>query len=167
MERVVEAGLANRARMSDSRAMRRPSPALIVGMVALFFALGGAGFAAALTLSPVQAVKPTVYFSGRSTGAGPNGQGLKVSNPSTGNYTLTITGQPFKRASAPANMTVTPFAALSKGEIPPPTVCDLTSSQIQANGSVIAGVVCQAYDAGGWKPVNTAFNIAVSGPKGP
>ena len=134
-------------------------------MLALFLALGGAGFAASMAVFPVQAVKPTVYFAGRVTGAGVNGQGLKVSHPSTGSYTLTITGEPFKRASAPANMTVSPFAVLGKAQIPPPTVCDLTSSQIQTNGSVIAAVVCQAYGSGGWKPADTEFNFALSGPK--
>jgi hypothetical protein len=134
-------------------------------MVALFAALGGAGFAAALSVFPVQAVKPTVYFAGRNTGAGPNGQGLRVTHVSAGVYTLTISGEPFKRALAPANMTLTPIVAQGKVQVPAPTVCDLTSSQIQANGSVTAGVVCQAFGATGWQPTDTAFNIAVSGPK--
>ena len=151
--------------MSDSPAMRRPSPALVVAMVALFVALGGAGFAAAMAVFPVQAVKPTVYFAGRVTGPGVNGQGLKVTHVNTGSYTLTITGEPFKRASAPANMTVSPFVAPGKAEIPPPTVCNLTSSQIQTNGSVIAGVLCQSYSSTGWKPSDTEFNFALSGPK--
>jgi hypothetical protein len=137
-------------------------------MVALFAALGGVGFAAAMTVFPVQAVKPTVYYSGRvlpATGAGPNGQGLKVTHVETGVYTLTISGEPFKRALAPANMTLSPIVVQGKAQAPPPTVCNLTSSQIQANGSVTAGVVCQAYGPTGWKPTDTAFNFAVSGPK--
>jgi hypothetical protein len=147
---------------------RLPSPALVIGCIALFAALGGAGYAAVLTLSPVQAIKPTVYAAGRigTNAAVEAGVGVKAGHPDLGSYTLTISGEPFRRASAPALMTVSPLTPpTGKATAPPPTLCNLISSQIQTTGIVTAGVRCYALSSGTWKPADAEFDFALSGPK--
>jgi hypothetical protein len=148
--------------------VRRPSPALVIACVALFVALGGAGFAASRFV--VQAVRPTMFFHGRvgANGSVVVGPGLKASRVSAGVYTLTITGDPFRAGRiSPGDITVVAYvvdnSAGAKAFAPP--VCNPASSQIQTDGSATAKVECFTLDpAAGWQPTDAAFSFAFSGP---
>ena len=127
--------------MSDTPAMRRrlPSPALVIGMVALFVALGGAGFAASVAM--VQAPQRTTLVSGNMSANGKLIGGLSHGTErSTGVYTLTITGGTFAfddKSFPQPRLSVTPtltIAGKAGASTPPPPSCAVASETIGSNG---------------------------------
>lgn len=144
--------------------MRRPSPALVVAMVALFVALGGAGFAASLALAPVTSPKAVVMVPGSVSAAGKvTGARMTGGRVSTGVYTITISGGTFApgrtgQAFASARM-------VSGGGINIPQICDVASMDIALNGSARAQVDCFTPGSGGLKPADAAFDLQIVGSK--
>lgn len=148
--------------------MRRPSPALIVAMAALFLALGGAGYAASVAL--VQSAKPLVLLPGSVSADGTvSGARMTGGRVSEGVYTLTIRGDSFaaNRVSTPVHSIVSPILTIAgKGvtKNTPPT-CGVSSENIASNGSATVEVDCFTYDASaGWQPADTAFDFQIVGP---
>jgi hypothetical protein len=163
---VVEARLAKRTRLSDSRAVRRrlPSPALVIASVALFVALGGAGFAASLALvkapQPVTLVSGGVGTDGKATGAG-----LSGGRKSQGVYVITIRGDMFAPASASRHLRDKVEAVLRKGVTTIPPQCGIASENLTSNGGGKVEVDCFEYNpAVGWLPTDTAFDLLAVGP---
>ena len=149
---------------------RLPSPALVIASLALFLALGGAGFAAATAL--VKAPKPVTLVSGSMSANGKLLGGLSHgTEKSTGVYTLTINGNTF----APNNklflqprLSISPQVITINGsgfeqKIAP--TCAVATETIAANGSATAEVDCFTYDAAsGWVPADAAFDFQMLGP---
>ena len=146
---------------------RLPSPALVIASIALFVALGGAGFAASVALvkspKPIALVPGNVSADGKVTGAH-----LRGARVSEGVYTLTIIGDTFarNRTVMPIQSLVSPHAytiVVSNTVIDP--TCDTSGGSIGANGSAKVEVRCFAFDpATGWKPTDAAFDVQISGP---
>jgi hypothetical protein len=166
---MVETRLANRARLSDSPAMRRrlPSPALVIASIALFVALGGAGFAASFVL--VKSPKPLVLLPGNVSAdgkvTGPHLSGARVRQ---GVYTLTIIGATFAPSSTVARIQslVSPhvITIVGSNKVIDPT-CDTSAGRVAANGSAKIEIDCYRFDPGtGWQPADAAFDVQVSGP---
>jgi hypothetical protein len=158
--------------MSDSRAMRRrlPSPALVIASIALFVALGGAGFAASLAL--VKAPQRTTLISGSMSANGKLIGGLSHGTErSTGVYTLTINGNTFalhNKSFPQPRLSVTPQVITISGsgfDQKVPATCEIASETIAQNGSATAEVDCFTYDpASGWHPADAAFDFQMVGP---
>jgi hypothetical protein len=153
----------------SSRSMRRrlPSPALVIASIALFLALGGAGFAASLAL--VKAPKPITLVSGSMSASGKLIGGLSHgTEKSTGVYTLTIIGNTFglTKAFPQPRLNVTPTITVQgSGLAPSPPSCAVASETIAANGGATAEVDCFRYDpATGWKPAEAGFDFQMVGP---
>ncbi len=147
---------------------RLPSPALVIASIALFLALGGAGFAASLAL--VKAPQPTTLVSGSMSANGKLiGSLSHGTERSTGVYTLTINGDTFAhgRAAFPQpRLSVTPTLTISgKGAAPNPPTCSVVSEVIGANGGATAEVDCFTYEpAAGWMPTSVGFDFQMVGP---
>jgi hypothetical protein len=136
-------------------------------MIALFAALGGAGFAASLALvktpKPVTLVSGSMSANGKLTGSLSHG-----TEKSTGVYTLTINGGAFaqrKAALHPLNIQIAvDMNAKGVATIPPPA-CVVASEDLASNGGATAEVDCFAYDpAAGWKPAEAGFDFQMLGP---
>lgn len=148
--------------------MRRPSPALIVAMAALFLALGGAGFAASLALSPVSSAKPLVLLPAKVSADGKvTGARITGGRVSAGVYTLTIQGTSFGVGrSAPVNSSVSPTITISgKGVTTIPPQCSVSGESMLSNGSAKVRVNCFAYGPAGWQPTDAAFDFQIVGPR--
>ena len=163
---------ANRARSSDSHVMRRPSPALAVGMVALFVALGGAGVAASLAVSQVFSAKPLMLLPGSVSAAGKvTGARMSGGRVSQGVYTLTILGNSFASSKTSVHATISPLVTGTadgtgtSAQFPGPPSCETASETIAQNGSATVQVDCFAYGSSGWKPTDAAFDVQIVGPK--
>jgi hypothetical protein len=136
-------------------------------MVALFLALGGAGFAASVAL--VKSAKPVVLLPASVSAAGKvNGARMTGGRVSAGVYTLTIRGDSFglNKASTPVHSSVSPILTISgKGVTTIPPQCGVSSETLAANGSAKVEVDCFAYaPASGWQPADTAFDFQIVGP---
>jgi hypothetical protein len=146
---------------------RLPSPALVVASVALFVALGGAGFAASVAL--VKAPKPTALVPGNVSADGKvTGAHLKGQRVGQGRYTLTIIGATFaaNRTTARIQSLVTPQVITIQGSnrVIDPT-CDTSGGALAANGSAKVEVDCFTFDpAKGWQPTDAAFDFQIVGP---
>ena len=150
---------------------RLPSPALVLASIALFLALGGAGFAASLAL--VRAPQPVMLVSGGvgtdGTATGPGVSGGRVSE---GVFVITIRGDMF----APTNnartkhlrATVTPQFVDGTGtsaRFDGPPTCGVKSENIASNGGATVEVDCLTFDpATGWQPADAAFDLQMVGP---
>ena len=149
---------------------RLPSPALVIASIALFVALGGAGFAASLAL--VKAPQRTTLVSGSMSANGKLIGGLSHGTErSTGVYTLTINGTPFRshdQIFLQPRLSVTPQVITISGsgfdqKIVPS--CAVADEKFAANGSATAEVDCFTYDAkAGWQPADAAFDFQMAGP---
>ena len=148
---------------------RLPSPALIIASIALFVALGGAGFAASFAL--VKAPQPTKLISGNMSASGKLIGGLAHGTErSPGVYTLTISGSQFAlhNTSFPQpRLSVTPTLTISgkNGAATNPPTCTVVSEAIGANGGATAEVDCFTYNpAAGWVPTSAGFDFQMLGP---
>ncbi len=147
---------------------RLPSPALIVAMIALFAALGGAGFAASLAL--VKAPQPVTLVSGSMSASGKLIGGLSHGTErSPGVYTLTISGNTFglNKSSFPQpRLSVTPTLTIAgSGAAANPPSCAVAAEKLASNGGATAEVHCFVYDpAAGWVPASTGFDFQMLGP---
>jgi hypothetical protein len=148
---------------------RLPSPALVIASIALFAALGGAGFAASLALAPVRSPKPLVFLpasvsaNGKVTGARVTGRRL-----SAGVYTLTITGNTFganaKVAGVQSVVTPQVITIAGSNRVIDPT-CDTAGKSVASNGPTTLKVECFTFDpASGWQPTDAAFDVQIAGP---
>src|SRR3954468_15331033 len=144
---------------------RLPSPALVIASVALFLALGGAGFAASLAL--VHAPQRTTLISGSMSANGKLIGGLSHgTEKSTGVYTLTINGNTFashNKLFLQPRLSVTPQVITISGsgfEQKVAPTCAVATETIASNGSATAEVDCFTYEpASGWKPAGAAFHF--------
>jgi len=148
---------------------RLPSPALVIASIALFLALGGAGFAASLALvkapGAVNFVPASVSAHGKVTGRWVTGARV-----SEGVYTLTIRGDTFapNAAITPIQSIVSPQVLTISGagfsrKVAP--TCETASKAIASNGAARVEVDCFTFDpASGWQPTDAAFDIQVIGP---
>jgi len=146
--------------------MRRPSPALVVASIALFVALGGAGFAASLALSPVRSPKPVVLVPGSVSANGKvTGTRMTGGRASLGVYTITISGGTFASNKTFKQIeSMVGVHASSNGKVIDPT-CDTSGGTVGSNGSATVEVDCFTYDlASGRQPTDAAFDIQVIGP---
>jgi hypothetical protein len=146
---------------------RLPSPALVLASIALFAALGGAGYAAATAF--VRSAKPITLVTGSMSANGKLVGGLMHGTErSTGVYTLTIIGDTFSpnlRFAAP-HTSVTPVITIfGKGAATNPPNCVVSSEAMDSSGGATAEVDCFTYDpAAGWVPADTAFDVQMVGP---
>jgi hypothetical protein len=148
---------------------RLPSPALVIGSIALFAALGGAGFAASVAL--VKAPKPVTLVSGSMSANGKLLGGLSHGTErSPGVYTLTINGTPFaaNKVFPLPRLSVTPHMITITGsgfDRTVPATCEIANETIAKDGSATAEVDCFTYDpAAGWTPASAAFDFQLLGP---
>jgi hypothetical protein len=149
---------------------RLPTPALVIASIALFVALGGAGFAAATAL--VKAPQPVTLVSGSMSADGKLIGGLSHgTEKSTGVYTLTINGNtfaPHNKVFLVPRLSVTPQVITISGsgfdqKLPP--TCAVANETFAPNGSARAEVDCFTYNAAtGWVPADAAFDFQVAGP---
>jgi len=148
--------------------MRRPSPALIVAMAALFLALGGAGYAASVAL--VQSAKPLVLLPANVSADGKvTGARMTGGRVSEGVYTLTIRGDSFaaNRISTPIQSMVSPIdgtGTSAQFSAPTAATCQVSTETIAQNGSAKVEVDCFTFGSAGWKPADSAFDVQVVGP---
>jgi hypothetical protein len=149
---------------------RLPTPALVIACIALFVALGGAGFAASVAM--VKAPQLTTLVSGSMSANGKLIGGLSHGTErSAGVYTLTITGGTFafnNKSFPQPRLSVTPTLTIvgKAGAATPPPSCAVASEAIASNGRATAEVDCFTYDAaaGGWVPTSTGFDFQMLGP---
>ena len=149
---------------------RLPSPALVIASIALFLAVGGAGYAASVAL--VKAPKPTTLISGSVLANGKLIGGLAHGTErSTGVYTLTINGNPFaanNKLFVQPRLSVTPQVITISGsgfEQKVAPTCAVASEKFAPAGSATAEVDCFTYDpATGWVPSDAAFDFQMAGP---
>ncbi len=148
--------------------MRRPTPALVIACVALFAALGGIGFAASrATQYPLTSIRRlrTRVMKVPINGVVPKGSPITSKRVAVGVYALSTPAGSFAKTFAPGQTTVSPLVLEGKSGAPTaPAICDLTSSQIESDGSAKVGVDCFAYGSTGWQPADTAFNVEIVGP---
>ena len=145
---------------------RLPSPALVIASIALFVALGGAGFAASYALvkspSPLTVVPGNVSASGKVTGSH-----LRGARTSQGVYTLTIIGRTFSQSGtvSAVQSLVTPqvITIVGSNKVLDPT-CDTSAPKFTSTGAAIVQVRCFTFDpAAGWAPTDAAFDVQFSG----
>jgi hypothetical protein len=142
---------------------RLPSPALVLASIALFVALGGAGFAASVAL--VKSAQPTMLVSGGvGTDGKATGAGVSGGRASEGVVVITIRGDMFARPTAtPKRLraTITPLYSVQRGA----RMCGIGSEKIASNGGATAEVDCFEFVPGtGWQPADTAFDFQIVGP---
>ncbi len=145
---------------------RLPTPALVIACIALFVALGGAGFAASFAL--VKAPQPTTLVSGSMSANGKLIGGLSHGTEiSPGHYTFTLPANTFRvtRLFPQPRLSVTPTLTISGiGAAVSPPSCAVASEKLSANGGATAEVDCFTYDpATGWKPAEAGFDFQMIG----
>jgi hypothetical protein len=148
---------------------RLPSPAVVIASLALFVALGGAGFAASLALAPVRSPNPLVLLPAGVSAAGKvTGPRMTGGRVSEGVYTLTIRGDTFaaSKISTPIHTAVSAYAdgTGTSAKFATPSTCEVATKTIAPNGSARLEVDCFAFGSAGWKPADTAFDVQIAGP---
>lgn len=150
---------------------RLPSPALVIASIALFVALGGAGFAAATAF--VRAAKPITLVTGSMSANGKlQGSLSHGTERSTGVYTLTIAGDTFapnklfpQVRAIVSSRTITVVGTNGAADKVLDPTCDTSGGDIASDGSATLEVDCFTYDpAAGWVPTDTAFDFQMLGP---